>query len=72
VDFALEHSSHYRLMFGAYGATSAQQNPELAQAATQAFMVLVNGGSAGRSNSSGRLRTISVGSLGIDMGWQCC
>jgi AcrR family transcriptional regulator len=42
VDFALEHSSHYRLMFGAYGATSAQQNPELAQAATQAFMVLVN------------------------------
>jgi len=40
VDFALEHSSHYRLMF-AYGA-SAQQNPELAQAA-KALMVLVNG-----------------------------
>lgn len=41
VDFALEHSSHYRLMFGAYGAISAQQNPELEQAATRAFMVLV-------------------------------
>jgi AcrR family transcriptional regulator len=42
VDFALKHCSHYRLMFSAYGATSAQQNPELEQAATQAFMVLVN------------------------------
>jgi len=42
VDFALEHSSHYRLMFCLWLA-SAQQNPELAQAATQALMVLVNG-----------------------------
>jgi len=47
---------------------SAQQNPELAQAATQAFMVLVNGVKlvSRKGNSSGRLRTISVGSLGID------
>ncbi|WP_181243818.1 hypothetical protein [Chamaesiphon polymorphus] len=29
VDFALQHSSHYRLIFGAYGATSARQNHEL-------------------------------------------
>jgi AcrR family transcriptional regulator len=42
VDFALKHSTHYRLMFSAYGATSAQQNPELQQAAIQAFMVLVD------------------------------
>lgn len=42
VDFALKHSTHYRLMFSAYGATSAQRNPELEQAATQAFMVLVD------------------------------
>jgi hypothetical protein len=42
VDFAMEHSSHYRLMFGAYGATSAQHYPELGQATTQAFMVLVD------------------------------
>jgi AcrR family transcriptional regulator len=42
VDFALQHCTHYRLMFSAYGATSAQQDPELEQAATQAFMVLVN------------------------------
>jgi AcrR family transcriptional regulator len=41
VGFALQHSTHYRLMFSAYGATSAQQHPELEQAATQAFMVLV-------------------------------
>ena len=55
VDFALEHSSHYRLMFGAYGATSAQQNPELAQAATQAFMVLVNGVNMGQQEGVIRL-----------------
>jgi AcrR family transcriptional regulator len=42
VDFALQHSSHYRLMFGAYGTTAAHQNPELTQVATQAFMVLVD------------------------------
>jgi AcrR family transcriptional regulator len=42
VDFALKHSTHYRLMFSAYGTTSAQQHPELEQSATQAFMVLVN------------------------------
>ena len=55
MDFALEHSSHYRLMFGAYGATSAQQNPELAQAATQAFMVLVNGVKTGQQEGVIRL-----------------
>lgn len=48
VNFALEHSSHYRLMFSAYGATSTQQSPELVQAATQAFMVLVNCVKAGQ------------------------
>jgi AcrR family transcriptional regulator len=48
VDFALKHSTHYRLMFSAYGATSAQQNPELEQAAKQAFMVLVNGVKSGQ------------------------
>lgn len=41
IDFALEHSAHYHLMFGAYGANSAQQHPELEQTATQAFMVIV-------------------------------
>jgi len=39
----------------AYGATSAQQNPELAQAATQAFMVLVNGVKAGQQEGVIRL-----------------
>ena len=55
VDFALEHSSHYRLMFGAYEATSAQQNSELAQAATEAFMVLVNGVNMGQQEGVIRL-----------------
>ena len=42
VHFALKHSSHYRVMFGVYGTTSAQQNLELADAARQAFMVLAS------------------------------
>ena len=41
IGFALEHPSHYHLMFGTYRATSAQQNSELELAARQVFMVLV-------------------------------
>ena len=48
VRYALEHSSHYRVMFGAYGASSAQRYPTLADAAMQAFMVLVEGIIAGQ------------------------
>lgn len=48
VRYALEHSSHYRVMFGAYGASSGQRYPTLADAAMQAFMVLVEGIIAGQ------------------------
>lgn len=48
VCYALAHPSHYRIMFGAYGASSAQQYPTLADAAIQAFMVLVDGIIAGQ------------------------
>lgn len=41
VRYAIEHSSHYRVMFGAYPANK-QTHPSLADASTQAFMVLVN------------------------------
>lgn len=47
VRYALAHPSHYRIMFGAYGAT-AQHYPTLADAAMQAFMVLVNSIIAGQ------------------------
>ena len=42
VHFALSHSSHYRLMFGAYRTTASQQPDNLAEAVENAFMVLVN------------------------------
>ncbi len=42
VHFALSHSSHYRLMFGAYQTTVSQQPDNLAEAVDNAFMVLVN------------------------------
>ncbi|MBV8886008.1 MAG: TetR/AcrR family transcriptional regulator [Chroococcidiopsidaceae cyanobacterium CP_BM_RX_35] len=48
VQFALDHAAHYRVMFGAYGATSTQQHPVLAEAATQALMVLINSIIAGQ------------------------
>lgn len=48
VQFALDHAAHYRVMFGAYGATSAQQHPALAEAAMQALLVLVNSIIAGQ------------------------
>lgn len=42
ITFALEHPSHYDLMFGAYRSSSAQQNPELEYAARLVFMVFVD------------------------------
>lgn len=41
ITFALEHPSHYHLMFGAYRSSSAEQNSELKNAARQVFMLLV-------------------------------
>ena len=41
VRYAIEHPSHYRVMFGAYGANK-EAHPSLADASRQAFMVLVN------------------------------
>jgi AcrR family transcriptional regulator len=54
VGFALRHSTHYRLMFSAYGTASALQHPELEQAATQAFTVLVE--SVKRGQQQGLIR----------------
>lgn len=42
ITFALEHPSHYDLMFGVYRSSSNQQNPELEYAAREVFMVLVD------------------------------
>jgi AcrR family transcriptional regulator len=41
VRYAIEHPSHYRVMFGAYGADE-ETHPSLAKASRQAFMVLMN------------------------------
>ncbi len=41
VDYAIAHPSHYRVMFGAYGANE-KKHPSLSKASMQAFMVLVN------------------------------
>ncbi|MBH8556234.1 TetR/AcrR family transcriptional regulator [Nostocaceae cyanobacterium CENA357] len=54
ITFALEHPSHYDLMFGAYRSSSAQQNPELEYAARQVFMVLV--GVIARGQQAGVIR----------------
>jgi hypothetical protein len=48
VQFALDHAAHYCVMFGGYGATSAQQHPALAEASMLALMVLVNSIIAGQ------------------------
>lgn len=55
IQFALDHASHYRIMFGAYGATSAQKTPALAEAAMQALMVIINSIVAGQQ--AGVMRT---------------
>jgi AcrR family transcriptional regulator len=54
IEFAIKHPSHYQLMFGAYRSTSAQRNPELKNAARQAFMVLV--GAILRGQQAGVIR----------------
>ncbi|OYE02813.1 TetR/AcrR family transcriptional regulator [Nostoc sp. 'Peltigera membranacea cyanobiont' 232] len=54
ITFALEHPSHYDLMFGAYRSYSAQQNPELEYAARLVFMVLV--GAIARGQQAGVIR----------------
>ena len=48
VQFALDHTSHYRVMFGAYGAMSTQQHPGLAETVRQVLMVLVSSIIAGQ------------------------
>lgn len=48
VQFALNHTSHYRVMFGAYGAMSAQQHPGLGETVRQVLMVLVSSIIAGQ------------------------
>lgn len=48
VRYALEHPSHYRVMFGAYGA-KAKTNTSLAEVAKQTYMPLVNAIAEGQS-----------------------
>ena len=48
VRYAIEHPSHYRVMFGAYAAEQ-ETHPSRAEASRQAFMVLVNVIVAGQS-----------------------
>lgn len=55
VDFALEHPSHYQMMFGNYEANLEETTTSLADAAQQSFMVLVNVIVAGQE--AGVLRT---------------
>jgi AcrR family transcriptional regulator len=42
VRYAIEHPSHYRVMFGAYEAACKEKYPTLAEAGEQTFMVLVD------------------------------
>lgn len=55
VHFALKHSSHYCLMFGAYRRTTSPPPPDLAETADNAFMVLVD--AIIRGQQAGVMRT---------------
>lgn len=72
IAFALEHPSHYHLMFGIYRSASAKKNPELEYAARQAFMVLANAIDRGQQAEvirSGNSEQLALTAWALVHGW---